>query len=234
MINRNGNGAVNLIDVGSDGGLPDAWHKHGALIRNVLNFEPYEATRKTDVILTVPAALWRSEDTRKFYIQRGSSHGNSLYPPNLDYVREHFEELKNRGPRKMAKTWFDRSSVARTETLITTTLDTVLDSLPDRVRYDFLKVDTQGADLDIIKGAERFVREECIGIQVEAFTIPLYEGIALLPEIDDHLDARGFDRVLTAPPHGTFASQHDVLYLRRNSSPSRALEGIKRVYGLTP
>jgi FkbM family methyltransferase len=232
VINRGGGGVVNLIDVGSAGGLPSPWRDHAALVRYLLNFEPLEAARRKGTVLTVPAALWRADETRPFYIQRGSSQGNSLYPPNLDYVREHFAELSERGPRELARTWFERSAVARVETIETTTLDAVLESLAPEVRYDFLKIDTQGADLDVLRGAERFLAHDCVGIQLEAFVVPLYAGIACLPEIDAYLDERGFERVWTAPPHGTFDSQHDVLYLRRDAAPSAALDAIRTIYRL--
>ena len=204
VVNRHGRGVVNMIDVGSAGGLGPPWRDNAGLVRHLLNFEPLEPTRRRGSVLTVSAALWHSEETRPFYIQQGSSDGNSLYPPNVDYVRAHFAELARRGPSELAETWFERSAVARVSRLQTTTLDVVLESLGGDIAYHFLKIDTQGADLDVLRGARSYLSDQCLGIQLEAFVMPLYEGIACLPEIDKYLDTLRFDRVHTAAPHGTF------------------------------
>jgi len=232
VVNRRGRGVVNLIDVGSAGGLPGEWRNHAYRIRNLLNFEPLDSGRTSGSVITVPAALWRASETRDFYVYRGDGSGNSLIRQNVNYVREHFEDLRHRGPRELADTWFDRVEIVRTVQIETTTLDRVLDSLGRGVSYHFLKVDAQGADLAILQGAERFVCEDCIGIQLEALTIPLLKGAPLLEEIDAYLSKRGFDRVRTEPPHGTFNSQHDVVYLRRQAATSPALAAIKKVYDL--
>ena len=232
VVNRRGRGVVNLIDVGSAGGLPGEWRHHAYRIRSLLNFEPLASGGTSGSVISVPAALWRASERRDFYVYRGDGSGNSLLRQNVDYVREHFEELRHRGPRELANTWFDRAEIVQTLQIETTTLDEVLDSLGGGVSYHFLKVDAQGADLAILQGAERFIREDCVGIQLEAFTIPLLQKAPLLEEIDVYLSARGLDRVRTEPPHGTFDSQHDVVYLRRGATPSPALDAIKAVYDL--
>lgn len=230
VINRDGQGVVGFIDVGSDGVLPEPWRSNANLIRHVLSFEPLADEGDTPNVTVVSAALWRTTETRPFYIQHGSSHGDSLYPPNLSYVSANYDTLKTRGLPGLAETWVERSTVARTETLTTTTLDAVLSEQPER--YDFLKIDAQGADFDVLLGAEAFLANGCIGVHLEAFTIPLYEGITLLDGIDAHMSEAGFDRVWTAPPHGSFDSQHDVLYLRKNAEPGAALDAIRAVYGI--
>ncbi len=234
VINKGGAGVVDMIDVGSVGGLADEWRDSQHLVRRLLNFEPLQAPRRAGSVLTVPAALWSSAERRSFYIaQGGNGTGDSLLAPNTEYVRAHFGELRERGPRQYADSWFDRSATARTITLDTTTLDAVLASLDEPSDYDFLKIDAQGADLEILKGADAFLRSgSCVGIQLEAFTIPLYVGVPLLPDFDEWLGHRGFARVFTAPAHGTFDSQHNVLYLRSGAGATDALRAIRHVYGV--
>jgi len=231
VVNQGGRGVIGLIDVGSDGVLPEPWRDNAHLIRRVLGFEPLAETRVEGDITTVSAALWRTAEQRTFYIQQGSSHGDSLYPPNLDYVRERYDELRLRGDRRLAETWIERSTVASTKTLDTTTLDAVLAELPDR--YNFLKIDAQGADFDILLGADRFLRADCVGVHLEAFTIPLYEGIALLGGIDEHMTGLGFHRVWTASPHGSFDSQCDCLFLCDDAADGVALKTVRQLYGIS-
>jgi len=230
VVNRGGHGVVGFIDVGSAGSFPEPWRSHANLIRHVLSFEPLADQHSDGNVTVVPAALWRTAETRPFYIQVGTSHGDSLYPPGFDHVRAHYDELKTRGPRWMADTWFDRSAVERVDEITTTTLDAVLDDVGGS--FDFLKIDAQGADYDILLGARRFLETGCLGVQLEAYTIPLYEGIVLLDGIDEHMDAAGFDRAWTAASHGTFDSQHDVLYLRRDVVQSKTLDAIRSVYAI--
>lgn len=232
LVNKGGRGLVNVIDVGSVGGLPDFWRDHASFIRHLLRFEPLEKERRRGTVRTIPAALWRANETRPFYIQRGSSTGNSLYPPNIEWVAEHFEELKARGgSSEMADTWAERSAIAKTEMIDVQTLDSVLEAVGEGVRYDFLKIDTQGADHDVLLGAERLLAEDCIGIQLEAFLIPLYKGITLLDQIDAHLVERGFLKVRTTPPDGTFLCFQDLVYLKQGAS-GPAADAIKRVYDI--
>jgi len=221
-----------LIDVGSVGGLPGEWRDNAYLVRHLLNFEPLDKARRRGTVLTIPAALWSTAERRDFYISCSpEGAGNSLLRQDYAYVRTHLDDLQHLGPKHLADTWFERSKIKNTVSVTTETLDDILDRLD--VRYDFLKIDAQGAELPILKGADRFVREHCLGMQLEVFTIPLLEGVALLPELDAYLDSRGFVRVYTAPPHGTFDSQHDAVYLRRDPPPSPALDAIRHVYGLT-
>lgn len=231
-VNRWGKGDVNVIDVGSSGRMPLPWREQAYRIKHVLNFEPMEEPSTTGTVITLGAALWRVAEERPLYVYRGAGSA-SLFRQDEDFVRANYDDLRRRGPRDLADTWFDRAQVVATHMTHTTTLDAVLTSLANGVTYHFLKVDTQGADLAIIEGGEAFVATDCIGIQLEAFTIPLLRGIPLLADIDAQLAHRGFDRAWISPPHGTFDSQHDVLYLRRRSSSSPALDAIRAVYGLS-
>lgn len=65
---------------------------------------------------------------------------------------------------------------------------------PGRV---FLKVDAQGHDMDILKGAEG-VLDHIDGVKVEMSLLPLYEGETLYLDILKYLDDRGFKPWLLA------------------------------------
>ena len=56
---------------------------------------------------------------------------------------------------------------------------------------DYIKVDTQGSELDILKGAGEYLKTaRCIDIEVE-FN-PIYEGQCLFWEVDAYLRSNGF------------------------------------------
>jgi FkbM family methyltransferase len=84
-----------------------------------------------------------------------------------------------------------------TVAMVTTTLDHVVQSAAvahgfDPQRLDYLAIDTQGSELDILRGSEvTLARVNFIFTEVSFGT--LYEGSPSQYDIVDHLRARGFD-----------------------------------------
>lgn len=73
----------------------------------------------------------------------------------------------------------------------TKTLDTLLEDYSD-TRFDLLVMDTQGAELKILKGSHKFLEENCSYIYTEIGEDPLYEGGCTFSEITSFLEAYGF------------------------------------------
>src|SRR5665213_4316944 len=60
-------------------------------------------------------------------------------------------------------------------------------------RIDVLKIDTQGYDLEVIRGAERMIREGRVRtLYMEIILSEMYKGIPRLDEVYSHLHTRGF------------------------------------------
>jgi len=77
-------------------------------------------------------------------------------------------------------------------------------------RYDFINIDIQGAELKALKGAERIL-PHIKAIYAEVNEKMLYEGAALLPELDEYLAAFNFKRVIT---NMTRHGWGDALYIK--------------------
>ncbi len=56
----------------------------------------------------------------------------------------------------------------------------------------FLKIDIQGMELEVFKGAHNFLKNQCLGIRVEVAFHQVYENQPLFFEIDSHLRKLGF------------------------------------------
>jgi FkbM family methyltransferase len=56
----------------------------------------------------------------------------------------------------------------------------------------FLKIDTQGTELDILQSGPKLVRGSLVAVYVECSFRPFYRGQALFADVDSHLRANGF------------------------------------------
>jgi FkbM family methyltransferase len=231
-INYQGSGIIGFIDVGSIGGLPEPWSYNANQVKFLLNFEPSDFSRRGKNSLTYNTAVWEREVTLPFYIYKGiNGTGSSLFKQNFDYVLRHYDELRGRGPKRLAETWFDRSQLVDTIELECRTIDAILNDECQSIPFHFMKIDAQGAEYNILKGAQKFLSQNCLGLHLELFVLPLYEGIALLDEVEEFLKNYGFRMVKKFPAHGTFNSQHDCLFLKERGDPE-LISLIRNIYGI--
>jgi FkbM family methyltransferase len=78
------------------------------------------------------------------------------------------------------------------EVLETSEVQTVrLDDIKEIQSCDFLKVDVQGAELDVLKGATRTLGKTTV-VELEVEFVPLYKDQPLFAEIDIFMRANGF------------------------------------------
>jgi FkbM family methyltransferase len=175
---------LRLVDVGARGGIASRWERFTSVL-DVTAFEPErdecdrlnrEADSLPYPIRYLPAALGReSAEAVPLHITNWPV-ASSIYKPNQDFLRS-FPEA--------AKLFAVRSA----ETVSVTTLDEV--ARREGVTADCLKIDVEGAALDVLVGAESTLGGTLI-LEVEAELNPLFEGEPLFPEIDSHLRERGW------------------------------------------
>lgn len=92
--------------------------------------------------------------------------------------------------------------VARTEEVEVKRLDDIFDEVTKPSERVFLKIDTQGYDLDVIEGAAGCI-DRLVGIQTELSVLPIYEGMA------GYLTALSVIRDLGFTPTGMFTVERD-------------------------
>ena len=217
IINYKNQGIINFIDVGSLGNMPEPWFSNSKYIRNLLSFEPLDRANKKNNIIISSNALWSKNCIKPFYIYKGfKSSGSSLFEQNFDYVNDNFSTLKDIGPKHLAETWHERSRLIKVTEIECRTLDNTLEDLNLPFTFDFLKIDAQGAEFEILNGALNFLKTSCTGLQLELFNIPLYKNIKLLPEVVKFLEDLGFKLVKKLEYHGSFNSQNDCIFLKED------------------
>ncbi len=115
-------------------------------------------------------------------------------------------------PLKAHKQIYPDIQETHTISVAANTLDAVLQEYQlDPRHYNLLNIDIQGAELLALQGATNTLRY-VEGINIEVNFEELYEGCALIDEIDDFLTKQGFKRVSTVSPY--HPSWGDAFYIR--------------------
>lgn len=114
----------------------------------------------------------------------------------------------------------ERSNARRSSvTLSMMTLDDVMSSKPRLKNPLFLKLDVQGAELEVLRGAtETLKRAELV--QLEVALLPYNEGAPSSAEVVDFMDERGFvmfDIAGFVRPNGKDLVQVDILFAQKKS-----------------
>lgn len=125
----------------------------------------------------LPAVLGRSMESRTLYVTKNRACSSLLRPdPQAMHA---FATIP-------AFLEIDHEVVVQT-----TTLEACLQKA-GIIAADFLELDTQGSELDILTGADRLLRESVLGVQVEVEFEPMYDRQPLFADVDTFLRARGF------------------------------------------
>lgn len=82
-----------------------------------------------------------------------------------------------------------------TEDVILQTLDSLIDEIGGVNRFNFLNIDAQGYELDVLIGGERTLTEDIEYVLCEMNRDYLYENCSMDYEVDKHLTDRGFKRI---------------------------------------
>ena len=169
------------LDVGAQGGFnsdkffPERYNKYfeSILVDPLKNsLEGKESTH------TINKGLWSSKGVRKLYILNNRPQSSSMYEPNKKSLSIYGFEEKD----------FHLFDVSKTETVECDTLSSSLKALNINT-LDYLKIDTQGAELEILKGLENY-RPLLIKCEVQIF--PMYKKEPSWTEVTDLLYKLGY------------------------------------------
>ena len=172
---------IKIVDVGAmmfDGGIPDyqALLKPG--VSKVVGFEPGEKECQklnqshNDGCSFLPYIIGDGSE-RTFYLCNNNMT-SSLYEPNTTLL-EKFQNLS--GFLQVV----ERTAVSTKR----------LDDIDEVQNADYLKIDVQGAEVDVFNGAENLLADIMI-VHTEVEFVPLYIDQPLFAEVDQLLRKHGF------------------------------------------
>lgn len=219
---------LTLIDVGARGGLQPNWEPARPHLR-VIGFEPdaeghacLAAGADPRRTVYINAALHREPAELTLNVGRAGGT-SSLFEPNWEFL--------NRFPNPQ------RYEVTRRIPVQVDTLDRVLPTHDVR-DPDFIKIDTQGAELAIVEGGRETLARSIFGAEVEVLFASLYRDQPAFGAIDAFLRSLGFQlfdlrgsywkRTVGARyggPKGQLVFA-DALYLKTEASFQQQLEGM--------
>jgi FkbM family methyltransferase len=110
------------------------------------------------------------------------------------------------------------SAYVGAERITTARLDSIWDELPGSGERPFLKLDVQGFEMHVLRGAAGHLHQVA-GVQAELSLVHLYDGDSLWREVVDHLESEGFELAGLEPgfedPETGRMLQADGIFLRR-------------------
>jgi FkbM family methyltransferase len=170
-----------VADVGAAGGTEDHWAPLHDCVRFV-TFEPDHRTQDTveqgdSENIVFGKALGKDKGQKKIYLANFSD-ASSLYPLNQEALKDFANEEGHR--------------VVGSDSVDVDTLDNCLSAYPD-LHLDFLKVDVEGSDLDVLIGAKEVLSKDVMGLKVEVSFLERYVGAPLFGEVDKYLKSLDFD-----------------------------------------
>ena len=188
-----------LVDVGCRGGLPGELWPLRHLVRHIgfdadvvecnrLNAEPHELAGRS----IYPHFVGGTEGTTNFNLFKEPGESSALQPN-----------------ARFADVFADPTfRVDRTVHLESTTMDAFFASHPELSRPDMIKLDSQGTELEILRGATECLKW-CSLVEIEVEFISMYEGQSLFHDIMGFMLAQGYD----------------LLFLNRFSRQRRGFQG---------
>ena len=205
---------IEVLDVGARGGLRAFWShflddkgysyllKHKRFIATAIEADSNEIEKllKSNEYKNVEEACLYSESKEmEIYMTADGGARSSLLEPDIEEINKH-RKLIDKGQHPFT---VERKIAVKTRTL---------SSLFENQFFDWIKVDTQGVEFEVLKGGED-ITQRAICIFLEVQTAPLYKGQKLRVEVDNLLESQGFDRVITtAKPH--IPVEQDAVYLK--------------------
>lgn len=214
---------LNIIDVGCGQKIDVEWKKKKN-VELVDFFLGFDISSNVDSVkkrflnrIIYNCAVFDEEGTRPFY-HCNYPRCSSLFRPDPDMVKYFVRKSR------LGSHGHHRLDVKEIEDVKCMRLDTIISEL--NIDFDFIKIDTQGAEFQVIKSLGKYLNTQIVGMKVELFRKRLYQDIVLYPKVNKFLNNNGFVRVKKFNKNRI---DGDFLYLRKDFNDDVKRDKIKLI-----
>lgn len=171
-----------IIDVGADVGNYGSQMRSLKYKNKILSFEPILSSYKHLLKKKSKDSLWFAEnialgdvnEERIFHIANNDGRSSSL----REMLSAHVEAAPH-------------AAIVRQEKVQVRRLDDLSYPVLHDAKRVFMKIDTQGYEMEVLKGSENYL-QKITGVQVEMSFMPLYKDQALFFELFQYLNGHGY------------------------------------------
>ncbi len=168
---------LRIADVGSADGPEERW----LTLKGFTQFITFEPNPRTDVpdqenTVNFPIGLWSSKQSKALFV---TAHPDSSSLCKIN--REVFQDYQIQ----------EGSQVVGQVEIELDTLDSCLEKQIG-LSPQFLKIDVEGGDLEVMKGSEKALSTTVVGLRTEATLLPLWEDAPQLWDVNTYLQKKGF------------------------------------------
>ena len=176
---KNNNLKFNYVDVGARWDISNLWKKLEDNTR-VFGFETdpdeIKVLKKQFPSRTYyEFGLWSKEENLKLYITKNAA-SSSIYKPNL--VENQKYKIK----------YHDGRNLNKAVNVKCKKMDDLLEIIPD-----FIKIDTQGSEYEIIKGSKKLLISNCPLVSLETWTRDVYKNSPRMDQIISLMYEYGYE-----------------------------------------
>lgn len=171
-----------VVDAGARYGLHPTWSDMKEVAEfHLFEMDEIEAVRLarkysgSPNITVYPVALYSRDTTLQFHVSEHRAL-NSLLESNQKLLERNEYMIKEFEVNER------RTVNARS-----------LDSMLRDQEIHFMKLDVEGAELDLLEGARQHLQRSVLGVRSEVLFSPIYVGAPLFGDINSHLLAEGFE-----------------------------------------
>lgn len=169
-----------VVDVGASGGLCEPFASSRNIIAILFDPDtraplPKEEKQSYGRAITFPVALSEKEQTVSLYLANDQECSSCL-EPNLPIIDRYV--------------YSERFHTTKSIDLKAQSLDRCLQSA--NIDPDFIKIDVQGFEHEVLQGAEYSVKAAC-GLLLEVEFEPLYKNQKLFPAVHELMRSNGFE-----------------------------------------
>lgn len=176
---KNKNLKINYVDVGARDDISNLLNK----IQDNLNVYGFETDPDENELLKkkfpnrkyYKYGLWSTKKTLELFVTKDPS-SSSLYKPNIS-ENNNYKDI-----------YHDNRKIIKKLKIKVLKMDDLIEISPD-----FIKIDTQGSEYDIIKGATEILLNNCPLISLETWTRDVYKGSPTFEKIIPILTNLGYE-----------------------------------------